>query len=421
MAIVIVEIFFVALEIAVFTLCAVWMLHLMPRKRESSLWVRIVGWCIFDVLSIMLPNLGQNDSFTMAVLIPYYLALGWFLYHKSRMGLLYQMIYMLSMYATQMIGIFLTIQLCDMLNLAYPMSYYMLSFFKSLFLLMLIGVLRGILRKRYVADQKGLKIRGVVLVPLISIVLIFFYLIAGEIFFVRYGYEWLIVYCILILVINVYYVYFWYDVAANQALKHKLELTQQQNELTHQYYADLEENYNQSRKIIHDIRNHIHMLEESQKLEKVQAYMTDVHKMLNSLGLRFYSENRMLNIVLNHKLKHLSSEQVECHMGGISLNFLSDMDITTIFANLLDNAVEAGENRKDFWVEICGEQIQDFTVIKLSNPCSGQYEPGRSEKKGHEGVGLENVRQALEKYHGELNIRQQDNVFSVTIMFPGQQ
>ncbi|MDO5336229.1 MAG: GHKL domain-containing protein [Eubacteriales bacterium] len=411
---------FAGAEILIFTLCAVWMLRLIPRQRQSSLWVRTISWLGFAALSVLLPNLGKNDIFTITVLTLYYLALGWFLYHKSRMGLLYQTIYMISMYATQMIAIFLTVQLLDILNLTYPDSYYMVSFFKTVLLMMILGVLRGILRRRYVKDQKNLKIRGAILVPLISIILIFLYLISGEVFFARCGYGWLIMYCCLILVMNAYYVYFWYDVAANQALKHKLELMQQQNELTHQYYADLEENYNRSRKVIHDIRNHIQVLEESQKLDKVQDYMSDVHEMLNSLGLRFYSENRMLNIVLNHKLKHLPAEQVECRMGGVNLNFLSDMDITTIFANLLDNVLEAGENRKEFWLEIYGEQIQDFTLIRISNPCSGQYEPGSSEKQGHEGIGLENVRQAVEKYHGELNIRHQENIFSVILMFPGQ-
>ena len=44
------------------------------------------------------------------------------------------------------------------------------------------------------------------------------------------------------------------------------------------------------------------------------------------------------------------------------------MDVTTIFANLLDNAIEAGENKKNFWIKIRGEQIQDFTVVKYGIP-----------------------------------------------------
>ena len=44
--------------------------------------------------------------------------------------------------------------------------------------------------------------------------------------------------------------------------------------------------------------------------------------------------------------------------------------------------------------------------------------PGLSEKAGHEGIGLENVQNAVEKYHGTLQTGQKGQIFSVTLMFP---
>ena len=107
-----------------------------------------------------------------------------------------------------------------------------------------------------------------------------------------------------------------------------------------------------------------------------------------------------------------------CQLRGVSLDFLSEMDTTTIFANLLDNALEAAGGTKDFKLQIEGEQIQDFCVIKLSNTTGGTYVPGLSEKAGHEGIGLENVQNAVEKYHGTLQTGQKGQIFSVTLMFP---
>ena len=71
-------------------------------------------------------------------------------------------------------------------------------------------------------------------------------------------------------------------------------------------------------------------------------------------------------------------------------------------------------------MKIRGEQIQDFTVIKIWNPTLAQYEPGQSGKTGHEGLGLSNVRHAVSRYHGELKIECKENIFSVTLVFPGQ-
>lgn len=411
--------FLMVLSMLFYTFCAVWFLWAGEFEPRGPRWVRVLLWVVYGFLNWFVPNMWLNDTITMIVLCAYYMAVGWFFYHRSRNWLLYQVFFYMATYAAQIIGIFLVIRLSQWIAMDAIVRSYGFLIMKVLLIIIITAGLRFLVKKRGVSDRKNLKVKGMMLVPIISFALIFLYMGAGEIFFIRYGYEWIIVYCVLLLIINGWCVYVWHDVAANRELKHRVELMEQQNELTHQYYEEMEKNYNRSRKIIHDIRNHLHALEQSAKMED-NRYFEDVHGMLNSLGLKFYSENKMLNIILNDKLKKLSPEQVECSLGGVSLDFVSDMDMTTIFANLLDNAVEAREGNLSFWVKIRGEQIQDFTVIKIWNPALKTYEPGQSGKTGHEGIGLSNVRQAMGRYHGELKIECKDNIFSVTLVFPGQ-
>lgn len=414
-----VAVFLMVLSMLFYTFCAVWFLWAGEFEPRGPRWVRVLLWIVYGFLNWFVPNMWLNDTITMIVLCAYYMAVGWFFYHRSRNWLLYQVFFYMATYAAQIIGIFLVIRLSQWIAMDSIVMSYGFLIMKVLLIIIITAGLRFLVKKRGVSDRKNLKVKGMMLVPIISFALIFLYLGAGEIFFVRYGYEWIIVYCVLLLIINGWCIYVWHDVAANRELKHRIELMEQQNELTHQYYEEMEKNYNRSRKIIHDIRNHLHALEQSAKMED-SRYFEDVHGMLNSLGLKFYSDNKMLNIILNDKLKKFSPEQVECNLGGISLDFVSDMDMTTIFANLLDNAVEAREGNPDFWVKIRGEQIQDFTVIKIWNPALRTYEPGQSGKTGHEGIGFSNVRQAMGCYHGELKIECKDNIFSVTLVFPGQ-
>lgn len=414
-----VAVFLMVLSMLFYTFCAVWFLWAGEFEPRGPRWVRVLLWIVYGFLNWFVPNMWLNDTITMIVLCAYYMAVGWFFYHRSRNWLLYQVFFYMATYAAQIIGIFLVIRLSQWIAMDAIVRSYGFLIMKVLLIIIITAGLRFLVKKRGVSDRKNLKVKGMMLVPIISFALIFLYMGAGEIFFIRYGYEWIIVYCVLLLIINGWCVYVWHDVAANRELKHRIELMEQQNELTHQYYEEMEKNYNRSRKIIHDIRNHLHALEQSAKMED-SRYFEDVHGMLNSLGLKFYSENKMLNIILNDKLKKLSPEQVECSLGGVSLDFVSDMDMTTIFANLLDNAVEAREGNLSFWVKIRGEQIQDFTVIKIWNPALKTYEPGQSGKTGHEGIGLSNVRQAMGRYHGELKIECKDNIFSVTLVFPGQ-
>ena len=414
-----VAVFLMVLSMLFYIFCAVWFLWAGEFEPRGPRWVRVLLWVVYGFLNWFVPNMWLNDTITMIVLCAYYMAVGWFFYHRSRNWLLYQVFFYMATYAAQIIGIFLVIRLSQWIAMDSIVRSYGFLIMKVLLIIIITAGLRFLVKKRGVSDRKNLKVKGMMLVPIISFALIFLYMGAGEIFFIRYGYEWIIVYCVLLLIINGWCIYVWHDVAANRELKHRIELMEQQNELTHQYYEEMEKNYNRSRKIIHDIRNHLHALEQSAKMED-SRYFEDVHGMLNSLGLKFYSENKMLNIILNDKLKKLSPEQVECSLGGVSLDFVSDMDMTTIFANLLDNAVEAREGNPSFWVKIRGEQIQDFTVIKIWNPALKTYEPGQSGKTGHEGIGLSNVRQAMGRYHGELKIECKDNIFSVTLVFPGQ-
>lgn len=415
----VVDVLLLILLSAVFTFSAYLVVHVLPCEITSPLWVRLAVWGIYAVLGTILPNLFLNDIITMIVISIYYLVIGSVLYHKSKTGLLYQLIYCMAMYASQVIGIIIGLMLFRKTSLEQNMIVYMMEILKQILTLFIAVIIAAVIRRRYAQDYKKLKIRGMVLVPVFSIVLLFLYMTAGDVFFMRYGYGWIILFSLLLIIINVYCLYFWYDVAANQELKHRLELMQQQSGLTHQYYEEMERNYNESRKIIHDIRNHLHILEESGKMD-TKDYFCDLHGMLNSLGLKFYSENKMLNIVLNDKLKNIPSDKLECSLGEIRLDFMADVDITTIFANLLDNAAEAAENQPEFWLKIRGEQIQDFTVIKICNSYTGNYQPGKSGKEGHEGIGLQNVKSAVEKYQGELKIEGREHEFSVTMFFPGE-
>lgn len=404
-------------SVSMYPLCAWILIRAIPQEQERPKWVKLLAWIFYGVLCVLLPNLFLNDIITQIGLTVYFLAVGRFLYHKSRTGLMYQLIFSFAMYAADLTAVYIYMQIWTGTGVDSTAAGMLLLILKPLFLMLVTLLMRGIVRRRCAGDKENLKVRGMMLVPVLSMVMLFLYVFGADLFFWRYGYGWLILYVVLALVINGYCLYFWYDVAQTQELKHRLELMQQQSELTHQYYEELEHNYSESRKVIHDIRNHLHAIEQMQKLEN-STYLEDVHAMLNSLGLKFYTENRMFNIILNDKLKKLRPEQVECNLGGISLEFVSDLDITTIFANLLDNAVEAAEQQQNFRLRIRGEQIQDFSVVKICNTYYGSYAPGVSGKEGHEGIGFINVRQALEHYHGEMHICYEEGIFEVTVMFP---
>lgn len=415
----VIQIFFGLLDLASLVVCAWMLIRSIPSDREESRWKKVIGWIGYAAATILLPALWQDDKLTIGVLCIYYVVMARLLYFRSRQGIVYQIIFCVILLATELTASFAARYLWLVMQLEGIVVYSVLVVSRVFLLFVGTFILREIIRRR-LADVQYIKIRGMIIVPVASMALLFLYLVASDIFLVRYGYYWIVIYTVLLLVINLYCIYFWYDVAKSGELKHRLLMMQQQRELTLQYYEELEENYNRSRKIIHDIRNHLHVIEQSSRIED-RAYIKDVHAMLNSMGMKFFTENRMLNIVLNDKLKVFAQDQVQCNLGGVGLDFIADLDITTIFANLLDNAVEEGKGKADFWIRIRGEQIQDFILIKIENPYVECPVNGKSTKPGHEGLGLQNVRQAMEKYQGDMEIRKEEGIFSVTLLFAVQE
>lgn len=87
--------------------------------------------------------------------------------------------------------------------------------------------------------------------------------------------------------------------------------------------------------------------------------------------------------------------------------------MTTIFSNILDNAIEAAGTCTEPYISLKMDRINDFVVVKLSN--SSQK---GADKPGHRGVGMGNVQRTLQAYHGTIQTQQQEEEFRTTIMFP---
>lgn len=94
-------------------------------------------------------------------------------------------------------------------------------------------------------------------------------------------------------------------------------------------------------------------------------------------------------------------------------------DISVIFGNALDNAIEANEKLavEERYINI--SMVYDTSLIcKISNACVHKkidiLTTSKTDKSSH-GFGLENIRSALKRYNGIINIEQTDNEFYVKL------
>ena len=236
---------------------------------------------------------------------------------------------------------------------------------------------------------------------------------------------------LLLIGVNIYFCVLVDVMSENHRLENERNLYRAQARMQHQYYEREEEKYEFSRKMIHDIRNHILAMEALYKEENAReaaAYAGDIHRMLNQFQQKYYTSEKLLNIILNDKANTMRrlGIQEDIRVGEISLDFMKETDVTALFANLLDNAVAAAGESKAGFVRVRVNQVRQFLSVTVENSCDREPEKEtgiggtfRSRRPGHEGMGLKIVQRTVEQYGGDVQYSWEDGVFTAHVMLIG--
>lgn len=280
-----------------------------------------------------------------------------------------------------------------------------------------------------VSWQKQLKIVGIkkrqafaiLALPLFSVFYFYSLLEMSFVYIQLKSITLLLANIIALVLLNFYFLYLWRHFLHSRELKKKLDLFQTQSSLQYRYYEQLEEKYKESRKMIHDMKNHlaaIQQLYEKDARPATDQYMNDLYHMLNRFGEKYYSSNKMLNIICNDKLSFAQQKgiAVTAEIGDVDFSDIRDIDITTIFANLLDNAIEAAADTPTPYLKLKIQEVHSFRVVSLINSALPDQK-----KSGHMGLGLENVRHTVETYSGTINREQLADEFHISLMLPGKE
>lgn len=226
------------------------------------------------------------------------------------------------------------------------------------------------------------------------------------VFFLMIGYFILDLYIILLLS----------KLASSRIAEQELQLMHQQSEMQLQMYSALQNKYELSRSVAHDIEKHIRslkLLTENASKQQSDAYITDLRTIAKRLNPTFQNQNTMLAIILNTVKERASKEEItiDLEINDFSLKFMRDMDITTLFSNLFDNAIEACsqlpiESRK---INFILRKKLNLVILRISNPCITE------EKEVVFGIGLKNVQEVVNKYNGVMEIDVENDVFNAAI------
>lgn len=193
----------------------------------------------------------------------------------------------------------------------------------------------------------------------------------------------------------------------------ELELIAQKAKMNTENYKILENQYENQRVLIHDIRGHMQVMRgllESKNYDELENYLLDMERDPALQKIARLCDNTVLNVILVHHASICKSLgiDVDFDIRQHSVDFISAHDITAIFDNLLTNAEEAAKNTSEKYIKLSatqqGETGMLITIINSCDSAPDMDEDGniktKKKDKEHHGVGLKSVKQAVQRYHG---------------------
>ena len=193
----------------------------------------------------------------------------------------------------------------------------------------------------------------------------------------------------------------------------------------HSYYRDKLKTEEKIRSIYHDMKNHLLVLEGRQStdltcrtVEKLQSQIADYENYI-------HTGNEFLDIIVREKAAIAKEKGIDFNVLARFEDgaFLDALDISTIFGNALDNAIEASEKlpQEQRLITMKAERRQDMLVIIVGNYAQPDTAiPKRTSKANSflHGFGLPNIRNAAEKYGGQCSTKIENGVFTLKLILP---
>ena len=194
------------------------------------------------------------------------------------------------------------------------------------------------------------------------------------------------------------------------------------------YYQEVESSQETVRRMRHDMKNHlgvVEMLVRGGEYEKAEQYLHGLDQEFAS-RTRIYCADPVVNAVLNAKMEKAEGSGISCEY-QVDLEEalpLDDIELCSLFANTLDNAVEAcekireREKRRISLKARCRNGHFSYEIVNSKEnrvtEKNGNFETDKSDRLSH-GIGLRSVRQIVRKYEGEMDVSYTEDTFSVTI------
>lgn len=208
-----------------------------------------------------------------------------------------------------------------------------------------------------------------------------------------------------------------------------LKTIQHQEEQDKKYFEVIEQSNKEMRVLAHNMKNHLTQIRNLDNINDMQKYIDRLMPNLDKFSYTGISKNKMLDLILSKYITLCESKNIKIEIDSktANLNYVDDVDLSTLMNNLLDNAIEAAEQTKNGYIKIYiffKSELYDGLIIRNSCTNEPETENGKlkTTKKNNKmhGIGIKSVKKVIKKYDAVYlwKYNKDENEFETDIVFP---
>lgn len=206
-----------------------------------------------------------------------------------------------------------------------------------------------------------------------------------------------------------------------------------QSDLMEKHCQEVEGMYRQTRGWRHDYHNHIQTMKAylaMDKLDELDAYLNELDHDLTEIDTVIKTGNVMIDAILNSKISLARQRGIAVDAKAIVPkelgNSVSEVDLSLVIGNLMDNAMEACmrvEDPEQRFIRVYIDIMKGQLYIYVMNATAGELKRiGRIYKtmkdSRHHGFGLMRIDKVVERCQGYLERADEEGVFATEVLLP---
>ena len=211
----------------------------------------------------------------------------------------------------------------------------------------------------------------------------------------------------------------------------EIEKLKYKNQMQYGYYKEKLIEDEKLKQIYHDLKNHIIVIQSGASNERKQ-YVENLLQRVVEYDDWIVSGCNVLDAILYAKKAETKLLKINMEVIIVKdladINFVDEIDLCTIFGNLLDNAIEGCQRASETTAQkiiINIDIVNSFFVMVIENSFNSEsvqrnnniFKTSKQDKLLH-GIGIQSVKSAIDKYDGSLILEPNDEKFIVKALIP---